>query len=329
MTILPPRTHVRRLTAAGTGGAVAVFEVREDLDVFFAAASIRPVAVGHVALRNLFDVDRGLVVRWSEDVAWLMPHAGRGVDEGMREGFVRYGVRETVVAVAPSEAFAEASSEIEAAMLATLAVAASPDAIDLLLRQPAAWSDPKAGEFSASEACQLARLIDPPMVVLVGASNIGKSTLVNALAKRHVSVVADEPGTTRDHVGVEIECGGLVVKLVDTPGRREGATAEERAAAEIAMQFVQSADLLLIAADARGAGPDAALAALGEGRPALRVALRTDLGADLGPATWEADVSTSAASGAGLEVLVGAIREALSPACLLGERRRWRFWDRP
>ncbi len=62
---------------------------------------------------------------------------------------------------------------------------------------------PKRFKNPASEARDrvLRRLIDPPLVVAIGPPNIGKSSLLNALAGRSVALVADEAGTTRDHVG--------------------------------------------------------------------------------------------------------------------------------
>lgn len=57
-----------------------------------------------------------------------------------------------------------------------------------------------------------------PVVAIVGRPNVGKSTLLNRLAKRRVSIVHDTPGVTRDRVGVEIELDGRAVEVVDTGG---------------------------------------------------------------------------------------------------------------
>ena len=60
-------------------------------------------------------------------------------------------------------------------------------------------------------------------VVIPGAPNAGKSSLLNALARRDVAIVTDEPGTTRDLVHVALDLGGVKVVVTDTAGIREGA----------------------------------------------------------------------------------------------------------
>ena len=60
-------------------------------------------------------------------------------------------------------------------------------------------------------------------VVIVGAPNAGKSSLLNALARRDAAIVSDEPGTTRDLVELALDLDGAKVRLTDTAGLREGA----------------------------------------------------------------------------------------------------------
>ncbi|QKK10189.1 MAG: GTP-binding protein [Planctomycetota bacterium] len=118
-------------------------------------------------------------------------------------------------------------------MLETLSRAVSPRAVDLLLDQPARWAAqglPAPPLDTPSTSPELSRVLDrlvvPPLVVAIGPSNVGKSTLLNRLAGRPVAVTADEPGTTRDHVGSLVDLDGLIVRYVDTPGlqaRRDGA----------------------------------------------------------------------------------------------------------
>ena len=55
-------------------------------------------------------------------------------------------------------------------------------------------------------------------VVLVGVPNAGKSSLVNAIAKKSVSIISDEPGTTRDYVRTRIQLGSALMDLLDTAG---------------------------------------------------------------------------------------------------------------
>ena len=63
-------------------------------------------------------------------------------------------------------------------------------------------------------------VLDGFKVVLAGAPNAGKSSLLNALAKRDAAIVSDEPGTTRDLVDVSLDLGGMKVVLTDTAGIR-------------------------------------------------------------------------------------------------------------
>src|SRR5665213_2897252 len=57
-----------------------------------------------------------------------------------------------------------------------------------------------------------------PQVVIVGRPNVGKSSLVNRLAGKRVTVVEEHRGVTRDRKAVEVEWGGLRIAVVDTGG---------------------------------------------------------------------------------------------------------------
>ena len=70
-------------------------------------------------------------------------------------------------------------------------------------------------------------------VVLAGPPNAGKSSLLNALARRDAAIVSDEPGTTRDVIEVRLDLGGIPVVVSDTAGIRE-ATARSSARASAA-----------------------------------------------------------------------------------------------
>lgn len=305
-------------TPAGTRGAVAVVQVAaasaEELDEALRRVGVGPIGVGAVALRNLAGVDRGIVARWSETSVHLMPHGGPAVLRALAAALTERGLQ----AGDPDARtrYPEAVSEVEAAMLAALARAVSPLAVELLLDQPRRWSAPSAASDPTRDRI-LNRLIDPPLVVAVGPPNIGKSSLVNTLAGRAVALVADEPGTTRDHVGVLIDAAGLVLRYIDTPGIRADAGQIEAEAAEIARGVAAAADLVLVCGDA-GAPP----VALPAGPDVLHVALRCDLGR---PA-WPHDVEVSALTGAGLADLVQMLRERLVPAAAVEHPGPWRFW---
>ncbi len=91
-----------------------------------------------------------------------------------------------------------------------------------------------------------------PTVAIVGRPNVGKSTLLNRLAGRRVSIVHSTPGVTRDRVAVELELGGRSLELVDTGGigivDRDDLEEEIEAQIESA---IRSAQLILFLVDAR------------------------------------------------------------------------------
>lgn len=309
--------------ASGVGGqaAIAVIELSgsdgDSLDSALRDCGLGTLPVGAVRLANLFGVDRGVVARWSETIAHLMPHAGPAVVMSIAERLRASGVEEGRE-VDPRTAYPEARDEVEARMLAALARARSPLALDLLLDQPRRWRQSRAGRPPDGEADAhlLNRLIEPALVVAVGPSNVGKSTLLNALAGRAVSVVADEPGTTRDHVGVLLDLGGVVVRYIDTPGVRLNAPIVERHAMATAMELVHRADLVISCGD--GEQPAPMLGA--------RSVIRAGLRADLRPIAWGADVKVCAPSGEGVETLVTLAREMLVPARAMADARPWKFW---
>lgn len=86
-------------------------------------------------------------------------------------------------------------------------------------------------------------------VVIVGAPNAGKSSLLNALARRDVAIVTDEPGTTRDLVEVALELDGVKVRLTDTAGIRETSGKVELIGIEKARQKISAADAVLYLED--------------------------------------------------------------------------------
>jgi tRNA modification GTPase len=86
-------------------------------------------------------------------------------------------------------------------------------------------------------------------VVIVGAPNAGKSSLLNALARRDAVIVSDEPGTTRDLVELSLDLNGIKIRLTDTAGIREGAGKVEAIGIGRAMRRAEAADLVLVLSD--------------------------------------------------------------------------------
>ncbi len=88
-------------------------------------------------------------------------------------------------------------------------------------------------------------------VVLVGAPNVGKSSLLNALAGDEVAIVTDIAGTTRDTVREQITLDGVPVHIIDTAGLRETDDVVEKIGIERSHKAVQEADVALILIDPR------------------------------------------------------------------------------
>ena len=315
MTAQPPAPTVRLLTPAAAG-PIAILQLEGNPADLFARLALRPVPFGGVALRDLLGIDRGLVTHPAPDHIQLMPHGGIAVVRQLLAALALRGIPQAATAD-PRAIYPEARSEIEAHALHALARAASPLAIDLLLDQPRRWSRAGATSDPALDRV-LARLLDPPVVVAIGPPNVGKSTLTNALAGRAVSIVADLPGTTRDHVGVTIDLAGLVVRWVDTPGLRDTTDPIESEAAAAAAEVARHATLLVLCGDPSTPAPGITG---GEVAP-LTITLRSDLG----PPDPRADLAVSIPQSRGLSALVTAIRDRLVRSEALADPRPWRFW---
>ena len=203
-------------------------------------------------------------------------------------------------AVVTGDAATDAAAEDEVG--AWLPRATTAAGLRMLLHQPAAWANAADGDAAALlDDLTLRRLLTPARVALVGAANVGKSTLANRLGGRDRSIVADAPGTTRDWVGHAADLGGLPVVLVDTPGRRDTDDAIESAAIGLSEGEVARAELVVLVLNATR--PDDAPAGFD---PALVVANKTDLA----PAP-RGLLPVCAANGAGLGALVRAIHQRL------------------
>jgi tRNA modification GTPase len=156
-------------------------------------------------------------------------------------------------------------------------------------------------------------------VVICGAPNAGKSSLLNRLAGGEKAIVHPRPGTTRDAVHAEMEVGGVFFRLTDTAGlssTEDGAAAgPDRAAVEKAQAQIRSCQLLLVVFDGSAPAPEGVLEAAAQ-VPRSRVLCvinKCDLpqvldedGVGAGRFAWET-LHASALTGEGMD----ALREAL------------------
>ena len=148
-------------------------------------------------------------------------------------------------------------------------------------------------------------------VVIAGAPNAGKSTLLNRLAGHDAAIVSEQPGTTRDVLREHIQIEGVPVLLLDTAGLRQSADAIESEGMRRARSAMAQADRVLFmidaAADPRAAGYAAEKAQLPAGVPVTLVYNKVDLlppGSGIGAAVaGEAVLKLSALQGTGLDAL--------------------------
>jgi tRNA modification GTPase len=133
-----------------------------------------------------------------------------------------------------------------------------------------------------------------------GAPNVGKSTLLNALAGREVAIVSDRPGTTRDALEVRVVFGGVPVTLVDTAGLRETEDSIEAEGVRRALARAKEADLVI---QVVAHGETQAETVTG---PNILVANK----ADLGHPAPDGALPVSARTGAGMESLRVRLTEA-------------------
>src|SRR5262249_37718722 len=89
------------------------------------------------------------------------------------------------------------------------------------------------------------RIRDGYRIAIIGPPNAGKSSLLNALARREAAIVSDIPGTTRDVVEIRLVLGGFPVWIADTAGLREAADAIEAEGVRRALARAEEADLRL------------------------------------------------------------------------------------
>jgi len=93
------------------------------------------------------------------------------------------------------------------------------------------------------------RLREGVRLAIIGPPNAGKSSLMNALARRDAAIVSDVAGTTRDVVEVHLNLGGYPLLVADTAGLRESGDAIEQEGVRRARQWAEGADLKLAVFD--------------------------------------------------------------------------------
>ena len=154
-------------------------------------------------------------------------------------------------------------------------------------------------------ATQGARLRNGLSVVLAGRPNVGKSSLLNALAGEEAAIVTAVPGTTRDRIEKAILIDGMPLNVIDTAGLRDSTDEVEQIGMARTREAICRADLVLHLVDAAAGmtAEDARISGeLPEAIACLTLMNKIDL-AGIPPRIDGSSIYLSAKTGAGLELL--------------------------
>jgi tRNA U34 5-carboxymethylaminomethyl modifying GTPase MnmE/TrmE len=245
-------------------GAAAIAVVRlcgartgEFLRGHFSRPAVNGRAVHGVLSDGEEVIDDPLVVLHADgQTADLSVHGGPWVVRRVLELAERNGFDVLQASSGPlNDAAVDGADEIERRVMTHVPLATTELGLRHLLAQPAAWRRrermKKLPEVAQPCDRSLWWLLHPPRVAIVGAANVGKSTLANQLFAQERSITADMPGTTRDWVGEMADIEGLPIFLMDTPGLRQTHDEIERAAIAGGCEKIAEADLVVLVVTAR------------------------------------------------------------------------------
>lgn len=159
-------------------------------------------------------------------------------------------------------------------------------------------------------------LRDGLTVVLVGPPNVGKSSIMNALAGEEVAIVTDVAGTTRDKITFSIQLDGMMINLIDTAGVRKTDDKVEKIGIERTLKAVEDADVVLHLRSPEHSGDQDDLHALEmirqrlrEGVVFLSVCNKMDLSEAQKAFSDSDSIKVSAKTGMGIEKLIAKLKE--------------------
>ena len=176
-------------------------------------------------------IDELVADRLDDAAMHLMPHGGPGMREAVERCLRAHGL----VAAEP----------VLDPQWRALAAAPSPAALTWLLQHPG-QTPPFATAF----------LVRPPLILITGPANAGKSTLLNHWCGRQRAMVSAIPGTTRDLLAAETAVAGWRLHLLDSAGLRPTSDPLERAGQELVAGARARADLVLYLRPPDGDAPE-------------------------------------------------------------------------
>ncbi len=326
------RSDLAILMTPPGAGAIAVVRlvgplVGQFLQQHFSRELPKERAVHGRLTDGLQVIDDPVVVLAGEgQIADINLHGGEWVVQATLELARRAGFEIVNSSTAPLHPRAvDAESEIEGEMLLYLPHAKTELALRVLLAQPRAWADFKVTRQESEQILadrSLWWLLHTPRVAIVGAPNVGKSTLANQLFAQERSITADLPGTTRDWVGEIANIDGLAVMLVDTPGQRQTRDPIEVEAIGRSEKEIDSANLVVLVLDASRPFEPEQSPLIARYQQAIRVINKIDH-----PAAWDVSavdgVRTIATTGFGLDELRSGIQRHFGCERLEVDRARW------
>jgi tRNA modification GTPase len=317
------RGAVATLHIEGPGAAAAVA-------AHFTARSGRPLAdfpAGRIVVGQFGPGGEDVVVNQHSDrVVELHCHGGLAAVARIEEILLASGCRRISwqewsagqeadpLATAARLALAEARTTRTAAILLDQYQGALRRAlveIDSALQAGAKETARQQIETLLAHAATGLHLVRPWQVAVAGRPNVGKSSLINAIAGYQRTIVHSMPGTTRDVVGVQTAMDGWPVEIFDTAGLRETGEKLEQTGIRLARRKISEADLVILVFDRSlpWHGQDQALV---DSHPAaLYVHNKSDLPAAPGPRP--AGLELSAMHAAGIDALCRAIAARLVP----------------
>jgi len=146
-------------------------------------------------------------------------------------------------------------------------------------------------------------------VVIVGQPNVGKSSLMNKLAKEEIAIVTSTPGTTRDTIRESIQMEGVPIHLIDTAGLRKTDDEIEKIGIARAWAAIEKGGLVLLLTDSRSGltiEDQRILDKLPSGVPLIHVANKIDLLKEtpsVSDKKEKAEIYLSAKTGVGIDQL--------------------------